>query len=231
MTYQIERAPHARALIELAVNMGRVMMPTSKLQAFAIRTGFRAIGLVPRLQEYFSQMKYKPKPFFREGLVVPNDGGLKMAGRLLPQPHVELPHRNRKMLDELLATRFCLVAYGADAQRVAMEALRLDFGLADLPALAILPNIYNPASDCGFDSRIGIARDYTGEFGLSMPSGSNVLLLIRPDRYVIGATVFEPSRAHELAGAVKAMVTRTHTNHPQFTPTASENVTSESAAQ
>jgi 3-(3-hydroxy-phenyl)propionate hydroxylase len=208
-TYQIERAPHAWALIELAINMGRVMMPKSHLQASAMRLGFRIAGLIPGLQEYFSQMKYKPKPFFQKGFVFPLDGGLDIVGRLLWQPPVELPDCSRKMLDELLGNRFCLLAYGADAQRIIADAAKLDFGLPDLHALAILPNIYNPDPDVR--GEVEIARDYTGELGLSMSSSRNALLLIRPDHYIAAAVHFEPARARELAGAVKAAIARTRT--------------------
>ena len=208
-TYQIERAPHAWALIELAINMGRVMMPRSHLQASAMRLGFRIAGFIPGLQEYFSQMKYKPKPFFQKGFVFPLDGGLDIVGRLLWQPPVELPDCSRKMLDELLGNRFCLLAYGADAQRIIADAAKLDFGLPDLHALAILPNIYNPDPDVR--GEVAIARDYTGELGLSMSSSRNALLLIRPDHYIAAAIHFESARARELAGAVKAAIARTHT--------------------
>jgi 3-(3-hydroxy-phenyl)propionate hydroxylase len=177
-----------------------------------MRVGFRAAGLLPRLQDYFAQMKYKPKPFFREGFVLSRDGKLNIAGRLLPQPLVELPDRSRKMLDELLGRRFCLLTYGSEAERFTVAAARLDLGLANLRVLAILPNIYNPCSDCDVAGEIAIARDHTGEFGLAMPSGGNTLLLIRPDRYVAAATLFEPSRVHEFAEAVKAMVAQTYTS-------------------
>ena len=40
-TYQAERAPHARSLIEFALRIGQVMMPTSHAQAFLVQTGLR----------------------------------------------------------------------------------------------------------------------------------------------------------------------------------------------
>jgi 3-(3-hydroxy-phenyl)propionate hydroxylase len=208
-TYQKERAPHAWALIELAINMGRVMMPTSHLQAFAVRMGFRLVGLIPGLQDYFSQMKYKPKPFFRDGFLLPDDGSLGVAGRLLRQPMVELMDRTRTQLDEILGPRFSLLAYGVDAQAIAAGARQLDFGLPDVRTLAILPAIYNadPASD---DTGVTVGRDLTGEFGTVLPAETSVLMVVRPDRYVAAATPFDPARIGDFAAAVKAMAAETY---------------------
>lgn len=229
-TYQKERAPHAWALIELAINMGRVMMPTSHLQAFAVRLGFRAVGLIPGLQDYFSQMKYKPKPFFRDGFLVSDDGGLRVAGRLLRQPAIELMDRTRTPLDEILGRRFSLLAYGVDAQAIAAAARQLDFGLPDVRTLAILPAIYNadPASD---DASVTVGRDLTGEFGTALPTQTSALMVVRPDRYVAAAVPFDPARVRDFAAAVKAMVAQTHADAAPASPAAAAAFTSVSAAR
>jgi 3-(3-hydroxy-phenyl)propionate hydroxylase len=206
-TYQVERAPHASVLIQLAINIGRVMMPASHAQAFAVRSGFRLAGLVPGLQDYFAQMKFKPKPFYRDGFVIPQDGELNLTGRMLPQPSVELMDRSRKMLDACMGNGFCLIAYGVDAQRTAAAAARLDFGLSDLRRLAILPSIYNPDPD--IEGTIETVRDHAGAFASVISSDRDVLILVRPDRYVAAATQGTPAGMHELAAATKALVART----------------------
>jgi 3-(3-hydroxy-phenyl)propionate hydroxylase len=208
-TYQVERAPHAEALIQLAINIGRVMMPSSHAQAFAVRAGFRLAGLVPGLQDYFAQMRFKPKPFYRDGFVLPQDGDLNLTGRMLPQPSVERADRSRMMLDACMRNGFCLIAYGADAQRSAAAAARLDFGLTDLRHLAILQSIYSPDPEIG--NAIETVRDHAGGFTPVMPSDRDVLILVRPDRYVAAATVCTPASIRALAAATKALAARTRT--------------------
>ena len=44
-SYQTERKPHAWAMIELALKMGEVMMPSSPLKGTLTRAGFRALSL------------------------------------------------------------------------------------------------------------------------------------------------------------------------------------------
>ena len=46
-SYAVERAPHARALIELAIRIGRVMTPRTALQAALVQRAFRALRAVP----------------------------------------------------------------------------------------------------------------------------------------------------------------------------------------
>jgi 3-(3-hydroxy-phenyl)propionate hydroxylase len=202
-SYQVERAPHAWALIELAMMMGRIMMPGSHLQAWAVRSGFRATQLIPAVQSYFAQMKYKPKPFYRDGFVLASDDGI--AGRMLPQPQVELRDRSRVLLDEMLGDGFCLLAYGAEAQQVAAFARELDFGIAGLHSVAVLPRIINPDPDAPPD--LDTVRDHAGAFDAVLPNGG--LVLVRPDRHVAAASTAEPDKMRALAAAVKAMGART----------------------
>jgi 3-(3-hydroxy-phenyl)propionate hydroxylase len=204
-TYQAERAPHAWALIRLAVTMGRVMMPTSPLQGALVRNGFRLAGLVPPVQAWFAQMRFKPKPFYRTGFVVADDGGLGVAGRMLPQPELERPDRSRGRLDEFLGDGFGLVAYGTGAQALLSAAADVEFGLPNLRRLAVLPPDRNPDPDF---SGVPTGRDVAGLLAGWLPPGRDVLLAVRPDRYVAAACVAAPGAAAMLATALHGLVDR-----------------------
>lgn len=206
-TYQSERAPHAWALIELAMTMGRIMMPTSRAQAFLVQGGFRLARLVPRVQAYFAQMKYKPKPFYRAGFIVPGSQEAALVGRMLPQPLVERHDRTRHMLDSLLGTGFALVAYGADAQRVMAEAMALDCGVKPSAALAILPQTVNPDRDVS--PVIETVRDVEGALTSFLSGEHSVLLLVRPDRYVAAAARGDGGSLGAFAVACRGLVAGT----------------------
>ncbi|SEE71555.1 3-(3-hydroxy-phenyl)propionate hydroxylase [Rhizobiales bacterium GAS188] len=200
-SYQRERAPHAAALIQLAVNMGRIMMPRSRLQARLTRGAFRLAGLLPGVQSYFAQMKYKPKPFYKQGFVIP-DQHSAIVGRMLPQPLVERADRTRVMLDELIGPRFSLIAYGADAQRALAAAARLDFGV-ELPVrIAVMPQITNPDPDAS--ATIDTVRDVAGTLSSFMPRDRTMVLLVRPDRY-IGAAA-DPASLTRIAEATRSLI-------------------------
>ena len=205
-SYQRERAPHAWAMIELAMNMGRVMMPRSHWQALAMRLGFNAARCVPPLQSYLAEMRYKPQPRYDDGFQVPGHGRPELVGRMMPQPKVELVDRRRKMLDEELGRGFALIAYGPQSQKVAASAAKFDFGLPDLRILAMVPRSCNP--DLDLSTEIGTVRALTGYCATPFFK-ENSVMIVRPDRHVLAATTAESANVCQLASAVRDLVTRT----------------------
>ena len=186
LTYFEERKPHAVALIQLAVNMGRIFAPRSRLQAFLIQNAFLMTRLAPRVQAYFAQMKYKPKPFYESGFFDTSGQG-RLVGRMLPQPVVETADGRKILFDELLGDSCRLIAYGPDAQMRLQESCRLDFGFKDPRPLAILPSICNPDPDAS-SSEIEVVRDVNGAMSSIAEGEDTVVMMLRPDRYVAAAS-------------------------------------------
>ena len=182
-TYFNEREPHARELIQLAVGMGRIMMPKSAIQAWGVQTAFRLTRIVPSVQSYFSQMKYKPKPFYHHGFLEDSQE-TRLTGRMLPQPLVELAAGGIARLDELLGDGCTLLAFGPDAQQRLEEAAGLDFGLNALCRLAVVPGTVNP-DPC---SAIKAVRETNGLLASLIPEIRTAVILVRPDRYIAAAT-------------------------------------------
>jgi 3-(3-hydroxy-phenyl)propionate hydroxylase len=178
-SYQTERSPHAQSLIDLAMKMGQVMMPSSKAQAFLVQSAFTLARLVPSLQSYFAEMKYKPKPFYKAGFLLP---GAMAVGRMLPQPLVELADHRRVMLDELLGNDFAMLAYGPQAQH-ALATVLPDLGLPCAPPLALLPRYVTPDRTMA-DAAVRVVRDVEGVCAGLAAANETVFLLVRPDRYV-----------------------------------------------
>ena len=202
-SYQQERRPHAAALIKLAVRSGAVMVPSSRLHAWLVQTAFRVSRLIPNVQAYFAQMKYKPKPHYIKGFVRTDDGELNIAGRMVLQPLVETADGQRVLLDHVMGPGFRLVAYGDNAQRVLAEVRGHGMGFDVGPSLAILPSTTLPDREAAAD--IEVVRELDGLMGKIMPHDRTVLMLIRPDRYVAAATTGSPvmfaNRITELVAA------------------------------
>jgi 3-(3-hydroxy-phenyl)propionate hydroxylase len=199
-TYFEERAPHAKSLIQLAVNMGRIMMPKTRFQAFLVQGLFRLTRFAPRIQAYFAQMKYKPKPFYGSGFLVATEPGT-LVGRMLPQPRVETRDGRELQLDEVLGNDGRLVACGPDAEARLAEAASLDFGLPGLEPLAILPNTMNRAACAG--GCLEVVRDLGREFLRDIPEGTTAVMLVRPDRYIAAASTRSTAA---MAQAVRGLV-------------------------
>ncbi len=188
-TYEEERREHVGEMISLAMRMGRIMGPRSPMRGWLTQTTFRLLGVSPAVRDYFGQMKYKPKPRFRSGLLLADGrpGRLTSVGRLLPQPRLD-----GVLLDDLLGDGFSLIGFGMTAEVVQW--------ISRLPSLAGL----NPACflvpaadhrDIKAVQEVKALNDATGVLaaGLDRPIGR--IFLVRPDRYVFGA--FEVNEAPE----------------------------------
>lgn len=183
-SYHKERAPHARALIDMAINIGRVMMPSSHVQAFLVHSAFRLMRYIPPLHAYFAQMKYKPKPYYQEGFIDP-DPQSKLTGRMLSQPLVEHLDRRREKLDYLLGNGFVLLAYGEKAQEHVAASKGEDFGFSELNRIAVCPMRLN--IDRAAPQDVLAVRDVEDFFGTQFPPGQDILVVVRPDRYIMAA--------------------------------------------
>ena len=103
-TYQAERDPHVRAIIELAIAMGRVVCTLDPVEARARDAEMAAAhrltgtdGVAP-----------PPQPGLSAGVIHPSPG----AGEIFPQPIVEST-RGLERRDERLTPGFCLVTRAA----------------------------------------------------------------------------------------------------------------------
>lgn len=133
-TYEAERSPHARRVIQMAVFLGRAMLnggPSAKLMDRLLHGVLRIPGLSRRLPRV-------SWPAFRRGPLVLSRRRGDGAGLPLPQPRVSAPDGKEMLLDDRLGAGFALVSAGEDPanglaarDRAWLEALRTSFVRAD----------------------------------------------------------------------------------------------------
>ena len=197
-SYQEERKDHAAALIKMAQDMGKVMMPKRTLGAFFTRTGFRLLRLCPPAYDYISQMKYKPKPKFHSGLIVPDEKPAKksVVGCMFPQPRISYPDESTGPLDEFLGTGFSLLVFSSDPDAL-LDTVREDaFGALSVRRVCITP------SDIRFTASrhdVEFARDMDADIEKFLRLYGECAVLLRPDRYV--AAVFQQANAAKMLDA------------------------------
>lgn len=193
-TYETERRDHAWSLIRMAIQIGWVMVPRNWFHTYGQIAFFRVTGLIPKLRDYFLNMKFKPVPRFLDGFLISDGLSAKktLVGRMLPQPVVTLPDGSETKLDNLLGPGFALLALGPDAG-AALEALdqpvwnRLEASRVALTsdgAASGTPGVRTAALRSG--ETLAKFRPYEGK-----------ILLVRPDKYV--AATFAPADAGTVA--------------------------------
>ena len=100
-SYERERHQHAKAMIDLADTFGALLMPTGRLKAWLRDTFFSGIRLLPGVRDYLLQMRFKPMPSYRDGVVVATADS-KVVGKMMIQPDVEDETGERRKLDDVL---------------------------------------------------------------------------------------------------------------------------------
>jgi 3-(3-hydroxy-phenyl)propionate hydroxylase len=184
-SYQLERRPHAWEMITLALRMGRVMMPTGPWQARLVRTLFRTLGKVPVIRDYFLQMRYKPKPSYRAGLLWPDGRSERksMVGRLLPQPIVEDMARRRTLLDNVFPDQPVILVFDEYPDRVVDTATWRALTDAHAAVVGLTPEWMNPLT-----KDFEVYRDVSKQFDTpELVEYVGHAFLLRRDRYVAAA--------------------------------------------
>lgn len=180
-SYEAERKPHAQQLINMAIRLGRVMMPKNKIQAAITCTAFRLMDLYSPAKNYFIQMKYKPKPRFEKGFFLPDNKAksITLVGRMFPQPDLEMSDGVSCLLDNLLGNDFALLYLSASGS-TPISPVFLKSKSINIRQLCIVPQ----ESALPESTRIKCVRDYKGQLSKIFDQYMDQVILIRPDRYV-----------------------------------------------
>jgi 3-(3-hydroxy-phenyl)propionate hydroxylase len=205
-SYEQERKPHAWALIDMAMRIGRFMMPTGAVQAFLMQNLIRLLSVFPPARDYVMQMKFKPKPRYGAGFVVP-DGAREaqsISGRLFVQPLVEAPGGRRMPLDDALGRGFRLLVYGPLPGNPQPEVPLPPQLTAE--RFFIVPQDYNFAHPLPGGGERTMLRDCDGGIEAQLRPFAPCAVLLRPDRYVAAVIpLSDPQTAcRSLAALVEA---------------------------
>jgi 3-(3-hydroxy-phenyl)propionate hydroxylase len=137
-SYDEERRPHAKAIIDLAKFMGRLIMPQSAARALLTHGTLRLMRLTAAMRRYFDDLGIKPKNVFPRGLFVPGRSGSKLTrGGPLPQGWVRGPDGAIRLSDEALGPALTLVGFGRNPRESLDAATARAFAASGGKVVAI----------------------------------------------------------------------------------------------
>jgi len=124
-SYDQERRPHARKIINLARFLGKLVMPSNRLVAAIVHGAIRAIRILPAGRAAFDDLKIKPPQVFDDGLFWRDRGARRLlAGSMFPQARVRVGNAPRASLsDDVLGSAWSLIGFGVDPARLVDAAL------------------------------------------------------------------------------------------------------------
>lgn len=113
-SYDQERRPHAKKMIDLARLMGHLVMPRTRARALAVHGAMRAARLLPPLRRLVEELEVKPANRFAVGCFVPGHARRPLRrGGQMPQDWVRAAGR-ACLSDDLLGEHLTLVGFGVD---------------------------------------------------------------------------------------------------------------------
>ncbi|WP_051028042.1 bifunctional 3-(3-hydroxy-phenyl)propionate/3-hydroxycinnamic acid hydroxylase MhpA [Nocardia higoensis] len=191
-SYERERRPHAKAMIDLSVLNKNLVSVDNRALAAARDIGLAAALRVPGLSGWIRGAKMKPRPRFRRGayLGLPRRRLRGIEGTLAPQPPIRTYDGRRHRLDDALGLGFAMLGYGLDPRRQLSATDLAVLHAIDTRFVTVYPIGGRPQGRPGEgrDDVVDI-EDHSGELvrwfrkaGLR-PGG---LVLLRPDRFVFG---------------------------------------------
>ncbi len=206
-TYQSERKPHAKEMIDISVKMKDFVSLANPVLAALRNVVVRTLLMTPKVGDYICEARFKPPPTYPNGdyFGLPRRRRNGAEGRPIPQPVVRTYDGRRALLDDMLGEELALVGYACDP-RASLDAKTLA-RLSELGArfVALYPFGGRPQGESvkrtSSAGALVEAEDLGGE-GIAWFRRAGArkghVALVRPDKFVYALTP-----AGELGKAIK----------------------------
>ncbi|RRS02348.1 bifunctional 3-(3-hydroxy-phenyl)propionate/3-hydroxycinnamic acid hydroxylase [Aquabacterium soli] len=180
-SYDQERRPHAKAMIDLAKMMGRLVMPSNQVAAFLTHGAMSMMTRIPRFKRLFENLEIKPPNRFKVGCFVkPLRGARLRRGEQMPQVWLKPQAGGEVVLsDDVLGSGLAMVGFGVDPSAGLTPALNQAWTASGGRFVQI-----NPRGPMARTSTQSLWEDLGGNL---MPSLVPVgwLAIVRPDKVVM----------------------------------------------
>ena len=190
-TYQTERRPHARAMIDLSIRMKNYVSVANPVLSGVRNLATRVARVTPGLREYFSRAKFKPRPRYQDGQYFgrPRKRRSGPEGEQIPQPSVMGRDGRRWLLDEVLGEGYGVIGFGVDPRDLLSPAelgalAQLDARYLTIFPLGGRPQGFNTARNA--PEGLPEMEDCSGELTSWLKTSGmseGAVAVIRPDKF------------------------------------------------
>ncbi|WP_250505414.1 bifunctional 3-(3-hydroxy-phenyl)propionate/3-hydroxycinnamic acid hydroxylase [Bowdeniella massiliensis] len=213
-TYDAERREHAKAMVDLSMTMGNFIKQQDKRVALVRDSVSTALGAVPQIKSYFSEMRFKPMPRYTRGVLVdpntlaPGRAAPKITRDLIPvataencdspvgvqfiQPRVSVAGQDGPiLLDDALGPWWAIAAWGNDPRRHLAPELLDKARELGMRFACIVPETQRPWAEAAYEAAddFVVIGDHTGALKRWYDDRPVSVVFIRPDRFVAAAVL------------------------------------------
>ncbi len=204
-SYETERRTHGAKMVAVSRRTGAVVMAIGAMKTRLRDVAFRAVSVVPRVNEYLRYMRFITPPNYADGVAVPAPSRTAplagAVGRPLSQPTVTFADGTDGGLDRALGGDWALVEIGEGS---AIDARSGYWGALGARHVRVLPagsRLLAPSAGDGLVTVIEAADTVVSLWGEARAAGAGpVTLLVRPDKYV--AAVIPPGGEDRVISAL-----------------------------
>ena len=187
-TYDAERRPHAKAMIDLSTTLGWILSPTNRALATGRDLFFRAVTGAPTVKSWILQMRFKPMPRYDHGVVIADGRGRSPVGRMVIQPSVETADGHSVRLDDVLGPWFAVLAYGTDPGEHLTHEQKGFLTAFDTSYVKVVESGSASAERVTRNPATVVVEDAEGHLREWFLRHAGRITIIRPDRYVAALT-------------------------------------------
>ena len=176
-TYDVERAPVVRKMVEVSRRLGSLIMPTSRIVGVARDCLFACLNTSSRFRAFIARGGFLPPPAIHRSVLTAS-GRDALIGQMAPQPKIRTA-QGESQLDQFLACHQW-VALGFEADPALMLSRRDHGILAALDARFISLNSVGPAKS---PQTLALQCHDSGFIDWAKKHGVRGVL-VRPDRFI-----------------------------------------------
>lgn len=194
-TYTTERHAHAGAMIDLSVLVGKIFVPSNPVLRLARNVLGPLISRIGPARRYIAEMRFKPMPFFSDGVVVhpstPDARGV--VGKVFMQPMVADAEGRKAKFDDLIGLRFAVISWSARADAWISSRSRSLLTQLDARMVVVRPECQDLDREPPCNGIV--LSDVDGAFKRWFDDAPGSVIILRPDRVV--AAVCAPWQLNE----------------------------------
>jgi 3-(3-hydroxy-phenyl)propionate hydroxylase len=204
VSYEQERYPHVAQMVLFSSILGHLIMPTSRPRAAMRDLLFRLLNTIPAVREYLSEARIKPQPRYPCGLLIPEHTGAlhSLVGLMLPQPTVLTQTGQRVLLDTVLGDGFAILRLYAQPEQAFHLLTHEIWQLLNVRRVCVQPEASRHVAITKQDCLV--VQDSEDVIGRFMRHQQNLLVLVRPDRYIMGT--FHIADVGEFVARLEALI-------------------------
>ncbi len=188
-SYQQERMPHVARMQLLSTFLGGIIMPTNPLFAALRNLTFRILNLISPIHTMLTQAAIKPPAYIPQGLLMPAHQRTtrRFIGHILPQPFVQTLTGQRVLLDDMLGNTFTLLRLYENPSTAFTDMTHALWQQLDVRFLCVQPMHAHSVFVAADHRSCTTISDSDGILAHFLHHKSDILLFIRPDRFIMGA--------------------------------------------